>query len=448
MNRWLVVVGGILIQLCLGAIYAWSAFTGKLAAAPYGFSAVQSQWVFSVGLLTFAIVMAMVAGKWQAKSGPRVVALTGGIVMGIGYLIGGLSGSNFWGIFLGLGVFAGAGIGLAYVCPIAALVKWFPDKKGAITGLAVAGFGFGALIWIKLTQGFTFGPLRLSGNWQGLYGMDWSVNDVWMLYGVLFAVLVGLGSWALVNPPEGWRPEGWRPPMIDSSVASGAFEFSPGELTRTSQFVGLFLTFLFGATAGLMVIGLIERFGNDKLTLAGYSPAEATVIAGTAMGLFYALFNGLGRIIWGWASDYLGRRRALALMSALQGVMMVSLFWVGGTEWGLYIAATIIGFNFGGNFALFPAATADLFGNKSVGTNYPYVFLAYGLGGIIGPQLGGWMKDLGEASGDVTTWIWAFIPAGIACFVGSVIMLFMRPPRRKGAQQPVAEADNFLLKAS
>jgi MFS family permease len=448
MNRWIVVLGGVLIQLCLGAIYAWSAFTGKLAAAPYRFSAVQSQWIFSIGLLTFAIVMALIAGKWQARSGPRVVALTGGLVMGTGYIVGGLSGTNFWGIFIGLGVLGGAGIGLAYVCPIAALVKWFPDKKGAITGLAVAGFGFGALIWIKLTQGFTFGPLRLSGDWTGLYGMGWSVNEVWMLYGVLFAGLVSLGSLVLVNPPDGWRPRGWNPPVVDSTTATGSFEFSPRELTHTSQFVGLFLTFLFSATAGLMVIGLIERFGNDKLTLSGYTPAEATVIAGTAMGLFYALFNGFGRILWGWASDYLGRRRALALLSFLQGVMMIALFWVGGTEIGLYVAAAIIGFNFGGNFALFPAATADLFGNKSVGTNYPCVFLAYGLGGIVGPQLGGLMKDLGNASGDISTWIWAFIPAGLACLAGAVIMLFMKPPRRRTIATPMEIDEQPLLKAS
>jgi MFS family permease len=432
MNRWLVVVGGIVIQLCLGAIYAWSAFTGKLAAAPYDFSAVQSQWVFSIGLVTFAVVMAMMAGKWQARSGPRIVSMTGGIVLALGYIVGGLSGSNFWGIFLGLGVLAGTGIGLAYVCPIAALVKWFPDKKGAITGLAVAGFGFGALIWIKLTQGFIFGPVKLSGDWTGLYGMGWTVNQVWMLYGIVFAALICLASLVLVNPPEGWTPKGWTPPSVASN-SSGGVEYAPREMVRTKQYLGLFLTFLFGSVAGLMVIGLIERFGNDKLTLAGYSPAEATIIAGTAMGLFYALFNGLGRILWGWFSDFLGRKKTLALMSALQGVMMIALFWIGGSEWGLYIAAAIIGFNYGGYFALLPAATADLFGNKSVGTNYPLVFLAYGLGGIVGPQLGGFMKDLGEASGDVTTWIWAFIPAGIACFVGAAIMLMMKPPQEKSA---------------
>ena len=428
LNRWFVVAGGILIQLCLGAIYAWSAFTRPLSSPPYEFTARQSQWVFSIGLLTFAVVMALIAGRWQARSGPRIVALTGGAVMGLGYLIAGLSGTNYWGILLGVGVLGGAGIGLAYVCPIAALVKWFPDQKGFITGLAVAGFGFGALIWIKLTHGFTFGPLKLTGEWAGLYGMGWTVNQVWLLYGVMFAVLIALGSAVLVNPPQGWLPAGWTPPPSSSPV-SGATENSVGEMVRRRQFWGLFFTFLFGAIAGLMVIGLIERFGNDKLTAGGISAAQATVIAGTAMGVFYALLNGFGRIAWGWISDTLGRRRSIALMSALQGVMMIALYWLGGSEWGLYLAAAMIGFNFGGNFALFPAATADLFGDKSVGTNYPYVFLAYGVGGLIGPQLGGWMKDLGEASGDPSTWMWAFIPAGIACLAGAVIIMTLRAPR-------------------
>jgi MFS family permease len=438
-NRWWVVAGGILIQLSLGALYAWSAFTGPLSAEPYNLSAVESQWVFSLGLVSFAVVMALVAGRWQAAVGPRRVALVGGLVMGLGYLLGGLAGTHFWGILIGLGLIGGAGIGLAYVCPIAALVKWFPDRKGFITGLAVAGFGFGALIWIKLTQGFTFGPFELTGDWAGLFGMGWTVSQVWILYGFLFALLVGLGSSVLVNPPEGWRPAGWTPPAPLAGATTT--ELTPREMARSPQFWGLFLTFLFGATAGLMVIGLIERFGTDKLVAGGTSAAEAAVVTGTAMGLFYALFNGLGRIVWGWLSDALGRRRAIALMSALQGVTMIAFFWVGSSEWGLYLGAAVIGFNFGGNFALFPAATADLFGYQRVGSNYPYVFLAYGLGGIFGPQLGGLMKDLGEASGDLSTWLWAFIPAGIACLVGAAVMMALRPPRRREEPATVAKME-------
>lgn len=259
--------------------------------------------------------------------------------------------------------------------------------------------------------------------------MGWSVNQVWLLYGLAFALLVSLGSIVLVDPPKGWKPAGWTPPPETAEV-SGVRNFSSWEMARTQQFWGLFTTFIFGSVASLMVIGCIERFGSDRLTALGASISEAAVITGTALGLFYALFNGLGRILWGWFSDRLGRRSAISLLSAVQGVMMLGFFWIGGSEWGLYLGAAIIGFNYGGNFALFPAATADLFGDKKVGTNYPFAFLSYGLGGIVGPLLGGWMRDLGARSGDVTTWIWAFVPAGIACLVGAAIMLSLRPPRR------------------
>ncbi len=421
-NRWWVVIGGIIIQLCLGAIYAWSAFTDHLTAAPYDFTKTHTQVIFALALLSFAVVMALVAGRWQKKSGPRIVALTGGIVLGLGYVIAGLSGTSFWGILLGIGLLGGAGIGLAYVCPIAALVKWFPDMKGFITGLAVAGFGFGALIWIKLTEGFTFGPIRLTGDWEGLYGMGWDVNRIFLLYGILFAVLISLASKAMVNPPDGYKPHGWEPPTGPSTGSSGDVDFNEKQMMVTPQFWGLFFIFFVGATAGLMIIGIIRLFGNEALMASGMSHSDAIIATGTAMGLFYALFNGLGRILWGKISDRLGRKYSIVLMSALQGIIMLLFLFIGGNVIGLFIGATVIGFNFGGNFALFPAATADYFGNKNVGTNYPWVFLSYGVGGVVGPILGGAMGDLG-------TWGWAFIPAGLACLVAAGVALKMQPPR-------------------
>jgi len=425
MNRWMVVVGAIVVQLCLGAIYAWSAFTAKLIAAPFGFTKTQTQVIFSIGLLSFAVVMALIAGKWQAKAGPRIVALVGGIILGIGYLIAGFAGTSFIGILIGVGILGGAGIGLGYVCPIATCVKWFPDKKGLITGLAVAGFGFGALIWIKLTSGFVFGPVNLTPGWKGLYGMGMSVSNVFMLYGVLFAVLVALGSIVLVNPPAGYKPAGWEP-KPGTAASSGTIDFAVSEMARTPQYWSLFAIFVFGATAGLMVIGIIGLFGKEALAGNGVEAAKAGIIAGTAMGLFYALMNGFGRIIWGSISDKLGRKNSLVIMTLIQGVTMISFYFIGGTEWGLYAGAAIIGFNFGGNFALFPAATADYFGNKSVGTNYPWVFMAYGVGGVIGPILGG-------AMGDAKAWMWAFIPSGIACLIGSALALTLKPPAKKAA---------------
>ncbi len=423
MNRWLVVVGAILVQLCLGAIYAWSAFTGRLTDIDglFQFTRTQTQVVFSVGLATFAIVMALVAGRWQAKAGPRIVAITGGAVMGLGYVIAGLSGASFWGILIGVGLLGGAGIGLAYVCPIATCVKWFPDRKGLITGLAVAGFGFGALIWIKLTSGFVFGPVDLAPGWNGLFGAGMSVSQVFLLYGVIFTVVITIGSLVFVNPPDGWVPDGMTPAAGDALAESGQTDFSVREMVSTPLYRKLFTIFMIGATAGLMVIGVIGLFGRDALASNGIDTARAAVITGTAMGLFYALLNGIGRIVWGSVSDRLGRRNSIALMSLLQGVMMIVFYFIGGTEAGLYLGAAVIGFNFGGNFALFPTAVADYFGNRSVGTNYPWVFLAYGVGGILGPVLGGIM-------GDARAWMWAFIPAGIACLLAALLALTLRPP--------------------
>jgi len=425
MNRWWVVFGGILIQLCLGAIYAWSAFTTKLTDA--GFSRPQTQLVFTLGLVTFAVVMALVAGRWQKKAGPRKVAITGGIVLGLGYLLAGFSGTNeqpnFWGILLGVGLLGGAGIGLGYVCPIAALVKWFPDKKGLITGLAVAGFGFGALIWIKLTSGFQFGPIDLTPGWLGLYGAGWGVLEVFKLYGVLFAVLVVLGALFMINPPDGWLPAGWHPDTAHAA-STGAVNLTEIEMAKTPQFWTLFLNFAAGGTAGLMVIGIIAMFGKDALTANQVDPTRAVVIAGTAMGLFYALMNGLGRIVWGAISEKTGRKQAIVIMNAAQGIVMILFYFIGGNEIGLYIGAAIIGFNFGGNFALFPAATADYFGNKNVGTNYPWVFMAYAVGGVVGPMLGGWM-------GGQKNWLWAFIPAGIACLLAAFLCLGLKPVKKQ-----------------
>jgi OFA family oxalate/formate antiporter-like MFS transporter len=363
--------------------------------------------------------MALVAGKWQKKVGPRRVALAGGLVLGAGYVLAGFVGSSFAGILAGIGILGGAGIGLAYVCPIAALAKWFPDKKGLIMGLAVAGFGFGALIWVKLTQGFKFGPYDLTPGWEGLYGMGWGVNQVFMLYGILFAVTVAVASIVLVNPPAGWLPKGWVPPTTGKG-SEGALEVTPRQMAKTPQFWVLFGNFTFGAGAGLMVIGIIAQFGTEALGKAGVESAQAAIIAGTAMGLFYALLNGLGRIIWGALSDHLGRKNSIVIMNLIQGAMMIAFYFMGGNEWGLYIGAAIIGFNFGGNFALFPAATADLFGNKNVGENYPWVFMAYGVGGVLGPILGGYM-------GDHKIWMWAFIPAGIACILAALVATTLKP---------------------
>ena len=426
LNRWIVVVGAILIQLALGAIYAWSVFTARLtnAAGVYAFTASETAWVFSAGLATFAIVMVL-AGRLLPRTGPRSLAVAGGLLLGAGYIFGGLFGDSFWVQLLSIGIISGAGIGLAYVVPIAVCVKWFPDKKGLITGLAVAGFGFGATIWVKLA-GSWFGGLLNTTSVFGLPG----VQSVFLIYGVCFFLLVVLGSTVMVDPPEGYQPAGWAPSDPEKAAHEGAVEFRARDMLRTPQFYMLWSVFMFAGIAGLMVIYCIKLFGIDALEYRGV--ADAGAITGTAMA-WYAIFNGLGRIAWGSISDRIGRKATIILMSSLQGATMLMTYHVFisfGMVNGFIVAAALIGFNYGGSFALFPAITADYFGNKNVGSNYGWMFTAYGVAGLAGPLLAGYFKDAAQGASQPAVWMTPFIIAGGVCLVGAIIMAFTTPPRR------------------
>jgi MFS family permease len=232
----------------------------------------------------------------------------------------------------------------------------------------------------------------------------------------------------MVNPPADYKPAGWESQNSQqSSKATGAVDLTSSQMLTKPQFYGLWLMFCGSALAGLMVIYCIRLFGIDALQASGAAmdSAAAGTIAGTAMA-WYAILNGLGRIIWGKVSDKTGRKLALFFMCLFQGIIMLLFYKMGATEIGLIVGACIIGFNFGGNFALFPAATADFFGNKNVGTNYPWVFLAYGVAGIAGPQIAGYFKDTMKGA-DTSGWKTPFIIAGIACLAAAAIALMLKP---------------------
>jgi OFA family oxalate/formate antiporter-like MFS transporter len=410
MNRGLVVLGAILVQLALGAIYAWSVFTKPLVDA--GWTKADTQWIFAVGLASFAVFMVF-AGKKLATWGPQKLAWLGGIVLGLGYFLAGLfGGTNFWALLILIGFVGGAGIGFAYVVPIAVGMRWFPDKKGMITGLAVAGFGFGAMLWVKL-----------AGEWGNLIS-NLGLPSTFMFYGIAFAIMVIVGGLWMKFPPAGWKPAGFEIKSASSATTStNDREFTSNEMLGKIQFYLIFLTFVFSAGAGLMSIGLMKLYPMEALQANGITEAEASAIAGTAMAVFFALANGLGRIIWGLLSDKLGRKTSIIVMTASQGIFVILFTYMAGTEWLLYLGATLIGFNFGGNFALFPTITADTFGAKNVGQNYPWVFLAYGVGGIIGPILGGKMGDLGNFP-------LAFTISGIAVLLGTVLTIMVKPAKK------------------
>jgi OFA family oxalate/formate antiporter-like MFS transporter len=364
--------------------------------------------------------------------GPRRLTLLGGLVLALGYVGAGLAEqSSFWPTVFWIGVVGGSGIGLAYVVPIAVGTAWFPDKKGLIMGLAVAGFGFGAMLWVKL-----------AGSW-GLLLESLGLGQTFVTYGVLFGLLVSIGSIWMTFPPTDWVPEGWTPPSVDKAARSGGVNYTSRQMLHTPQFYIIFLTFVFGAGAGLMSIGLMKLFPIDALTASGIDATSASAIAGTAMAVFFSLSNGIGRIAWGAFSDSLGRRKSIFVMMGTQGIVLLAFPMMAGTPALLYLGAALIGFNFGGNFALFPSITADVFGNRFVGQNYPWIFLAYGVGGIGGPLMGGVLGDLGN-------YPLAFTICGVSVLVAALIILAVRPvsehsesvhkTKRKGKRGRLAHA--------
>jgi OFA family oxalate/formate antiporter-like MFS transporter len=354
------------------------------------------------------------AGRWQDRVGPRKVATVGGVLLGVGYIsaffVDIVAGGNalIGTIYLVItyGIIGGAGIGFAYVCPIAALVKWFPDKKGTITGIAVAGFGAGALVFGYVEQ------FLLT-----LYTVPATLNIgmPMLVLGAVYLVLVVLGSQLLTNPPEGWLPEGYTPPpTIADGTGSGMM---PGEMIRTSSFWLLWLMFVFAATAGLMTLGNVK-----SAALAIDVAADAVVIVGVM-----SLLNAAGRIVWGATSDKLGRENTMILMFFILALGMfafaymstISISWI-----AVMGIASLIGFCFGGNFALFPSATADFFGSKNVGKNYGVMFTAYGIAGITGAFVAGPIVDF------FGSYFWAFVITGVLAIIAVLFTLILKTQRR------------------
>ncbi len=422
-GRYLVVLGALIIQVCLGSIYAWSIFQTALRGGIYNWPSLWTQLPFAAGLASFAIFM-ILAGRLQDRIGPRKVATIGGILLGIGYLLAGLvdivsQGNPLIGtlwLVLTYGIIAGAGIGFAYVCPIAALVKWFPDKKGLITGVAVAGFGAGALVmgyvetWLLLLP--TIFPL---------------VGGAFLSLGILYIILVVFGSQLLTNPPSSWTPPGYIP-KEKTAEASGK-NYLPREMIITVVFWLLWFMFLFAATAGLMTLG------NVKSATAAIDPLTASLpewpfIATIIVGVM-SIFNALGRIAWGAISDLVGRVSTMVMMFTLLtiGMFVFAFLSTINASWIVVMAvASLVGFCFGGNFALFPSSTADYYGTKNVGSNYGVLFTAYGVAGITGALAAGLIVDF------TGSYMLAFVITGILAVVAVIlaIMLYrIQNPQKK-----------------
>jgi OFA family oxalate/formate antiporter-like MFS transporter len=338
-------------------------------------------------------------------------------------------------LVLSYGIVSGVGIGFAYVCPIAAGVKWFPDKRGLITGLAVAGFGAGGLVFTPVAKTL----IASSG-----------IMATFLYLGLIFFVAVVLGAQLMINPPAGYKPAGWNPPAPAAGGAAPAkADYTFGEMLKTVQFWLLWLTYFAGCTAGLMVIMNVTNVWQS-FSLIGKAGTtipndvfQAVISQGATAVIVVAIFHSLGRIVWGKVSDSIGRKPTLLVMFLVSGAAMLVLNWL--TGYALYLTgAAVVGFCFGGFLALFPAVTADYFGTKNIGVNYGFMFLAYGAGGLFGPWLAPKLmkvvqtipylnaKGVVEAKPfEAGNYMTAFLISGAMCLVSALIILVVKPPAPK-----------------
>ena len=443
-HRWTVVAGALLLQAVLGTVYAFSVFVRPLEQA-FDWDRATTQWAFSLALAMFALSM-IPAGRLQDRIGPKKVAFIGTGLLGASFIFGAILLSivpHPAAFYVSYGIIGGMGIGFAYVCPLAALVKWYPDKKGLITGLAVAGFGAGALFFAGPASELMMPPMPGEtslgvveivligvGLSEGTgYGIGWQAFFV--IHGLMCLVLGGLGSSLLRNPPKGWSP----PNFVAAQTGRPLIERTSSEMLDTPLAWMLWLTFIFGATSGLMAIGQWQPMVSEILGDTRFAPEWMGGFGRFVepVGIL-ALFNALGRIVWGKVSDRIGRPRAMVVMYLAQGIAFVLLVSAT-TPFMIFVASAWVGLNFGGNFALFPAATADSFGTKNLGMNYGFIFTGYGVAGIIGPAAGGVFFDVTQQ------YVLAFLFAGVLCFLaaGTSVMVWALTRVEQAAAESAAQ---------
>ena len=422
-KRWLIAIAAVVIQLCLGTVYAWSVFKNPLMQM-HGWEGKSVQYTFMLLMLIIGLAAAF-GGTLVDKKGPRFVATIGGILFGIGTLVAGYADQvgNIYLLYLGFGVIAALGNGFGYVTPIATLIRWFPDKRGLVTGLAVMGFGAGAFFMGKIAPVMikSFQQIDPAGTMIAS-----GVANTWYIWGIIFLILVTGSAQLFKNPPAGWLPKGFTPA---ATTVSAADSFTFGEAVKTRQWWMLWAMLCLNVSAGLGLISQHSPLAQDiyKKTygLTGdLTPEQVAIVAaaGGAVVAYAAIFNGLGRLFWAKISDNIGRKMVFLIMFATQAVLyvLVAKGFVA-TYWLFVIASCYLLACYGGGFATMPAFAADAFGPAYIGKVYGFMLTAWSTAGIIGPYVFEVFKPQALT-----------IAAGLLT-LGFVIALIYTPPKGKKA---------------
>ena len=397
-NRWVIAIAGVFLQIALGAVYAWSVFRIPLSKQ-FGWSISQVTLTFTISIFMLGFA-SFVGGLWMNRVGPRTVALTAGVFYSVGVFLTSFSANKLWWLYLSYGFIGGIGLGLGYIVPVATLVKWFPDRRGLITGIAVGGFGAGALITAPVASRL----IQTVG-----------VLPTFAYLGVGYFVITIIASLFMQNPPEGWQPTGWTP-SAKQTAQRATHDYVLSEALKTWQWWALWLILLLNTSAGIAVISQEGPIFQELTKVSA-------VVAGGMVGIA-SLGNGVGRVFWAWLSDLITRRVTFAVMFILQ----VFLFWFLPSI-ALPALMTTVTFIvlmcYGGGFGTMPAFTADYFGPKNVGPIYGLMLTAWSFASVFGPL---YIARMRETAGNYAG---ALHVIGVVMLVSILLPIIVRPPQRE-----------------
>jgi len=394
-NRWVIAVAGVVMQIALGAVYAWSVFRIPLTRE-FGWTIPQVTLAFTIAIFVVGFA-SFAGGLWMRRSGPRIVALAAGGLYGSGVFLASLTAGRLWWLYLTYGIMAGTGLGLGYIVPVATLVKWFPDRRGMITGVAVAGFGAGALITAPVATRLiaSMGPL-----------------NTFAVLGVTYFVAVTAAALFMRFPPAGYRPPHWTPTVEQQTHSSRSLNFD--QAIRTWQWYGLWTLLFLNATAGVAIISQAAPMAQE---IARLDAAQAAALVG-----IISIANGSGRFLWAWLSDVVGRRAVFMMMFPIQALVFVSLPSIESVQLFTLLMCVIL-LCYGGGFGTMPAFVADYFGAENVGPIYGLMLTAWGFAGVLGPTL---IATLRQSTGRYHE---ALYVIAALMLVSTAIPIFVSPPQ-------------------
>jgi MFS transporter, OFA family, oxalate/formate antiporter len=401
-NRWGIAVAAVVMQICLGAVYGWSVFKIPLIRN-MGWKETDVQLNFTLAIV-FLGVGTVIGGLWQDRVGPRKVASVAGVLYGVGYLVAAyaVSHQSLTIMYLGYGVLSGIGMGMGYITPVATLVKWFPDRRGLMTGVAVCGYGAGALVMSPIAASLI--PTK-------------GISATFAYFGIVYLILVVAAAQFYANPPQGSRLAGWEPRGAVAKAAS-TYDFTVKEAVSTWQFWLLWVMLFLNVSAGIMIISQASPMAQSKEFVGMTAKAAASMV-----GLI-SIFNALGRVFWAWVSDMLGRSRVYFILYLIQAIVFFTLPRIhGATTFSVMFA--IIGLCYGGGFGTMPSFTADFFGAKYMGGIYGWILLAWGAGAIPSPIM---IAKRHQATGQFSSSIYVI---AIVMVCSLVLPLLARRPKRE-----------------